>query len=216
MRSPCTGLLAVPALPGRIGADRVLQHGAPQAVAADDRGGLAGQRHQGVGEVGVGLAPDEGVHAAHGGPEDQAEMIHPQPLDQQTTLGLDHVRVAVLREAGAQAVRGLRRGAVAQVVRHDDVVAGHIQRLARPEQFAGELGRQELGARAAGAVEQEHGVLDSAVGAATRRAEGAVVNAQLRQRLHGDHDVPGDEVPLRGREGLRDRRKSRQQDRGGT
>ena len=57
----------------------------------------------------------------------------------------------------------------------------------------------ELRARAAGAVHDQHGVAHDALRVLPRRAERAVVDPQLRQRLaRGEAEVPDDEVGFRG------------------
>ncbi len=63
---------------------------------------------------------------------------------------------------------------MAEVVGHDDVIARDIQRLAGPEQLAGELGRQELAAGPARAVQQQDRIPDPTVRAAPGPAQGAV------------------------------------------
>ncbi len=111
--------------------------------------------------------------------------MHAQPLFQQAALGVDHVVVAVVREARAQAVAGLARLAMADAVAQDDVVTRRVQHAARPEQLAGKLRPQELGAAAAGAVRDQHGVVHHASRVALRRADGAVMNAQFGQFFTG-------------------------------
>src|SRR6185437_11487292 len=59
------GVVAV--VPGGVALDVFDGHVAHHAVAAGDLGGEAGEGHERVGEAGVGFAPDEGLHAAHGG-----------------------------------------------------------------------------------------------------------------------------------------------------
>ena len=60
----------VAVVPGGIVADRLHGHVAPHTVAPGDLDGQAGEGRQRVGELRVGLAPDEGLHAAHRGAED--------------------------------------------------------------------------------------------------------------------------------------------------
>ena len=103
----------------------------------------------------MGRAPDEDVHTAHRRAEDQAQPIDLEPFDQHPPLRLDHVGIAIFRERRPQSVAGFGRGPVAQIVRHDDEILGRIQRLARPEQLAGELRRQELRPGAARAMQQQ-------------------------------------------------------------
>jgi hypothetical protein len=81
---PLRGLGGVVApVPRRIGLDRVDRHLAPHPVAAGDLHCVAGEGRQSLGETGMGLSPDEGMHAAHRGAEDQLEPSHAQPLGQQ-------------------------------------------------------------------------------------------------------------------------------------
>src|SRR5688500_7478225 len=92
------------------------------------------------------------------------------------------------------------------VVGQDDEVPGRVERLPRTKQLAGEVASRELAARAAGAVHDEHRVPDDSLGVLPGRAERAVVDPQLRQRLAGrEPKVLDDEVPLddRWRRGLR-------------
>ena len=88
------------------------------------------------------LAPDPGLHAAHGIADHEAQVLHAQALGHQAVLREHHVVVVVAREFRAQAVGGLGRFPGAERVGQDDVVAARVERLARPEQLAGEvLGR---------------------------------------------------------------------------
>ena len=56
-----------------------------------------------------------------------------------------------------------------------------VERLARPEQFVGELGREELTPGAARPVQDHHRVVDPPLPVAVRRAERPIVDAKLRQ-----------------------------------
>ncbi len=101
-------------------------------------------------------------------------------------LGPDHVPIAIFREAGVQAVAGLGRFPVAEVVGQDDEVARGVERLAFAKQFGGEdVARgtlaNEAAAFAAGAVQDEHGVLHDALVVAARLAHGAIMDANLGQ-----------------------------------
>ena len=113
------GVLAV--LPGGIVLDVFDGHVAHHAVASGDLDGKAGHGHEGVGEAGVGFAPDEGLHAAHGGAEDEAEVIDVEAFEEHGVLAGDHVVVVVVGEAHAEAVAGLAGLAVADVVGEDEV-----------------------------------------------------------------------------------------------
>ena len=155
----------------------------PGPVPARDLGRQRGQRQQGVHELRVRLAPEPGVHPAHRGAHHQPQVIDLQPLGHQPVLGLDHVPVAVAGEAGAEPVAGLARPAVPDAVGEDEVVAGRVERLALAEELARELGPEEIGPAAGRPVQDEHGVADLAVLAPVRRAERAVMDAELGQRL---------------------------------
>ncbi len=187
----------LPALPGRVGGDRVHGHLAPHAIAAGDLHGVAGQRHQAVHVAGVGLGPDEALHAAHGGADDQAQVVDAEALGQQLVLGQDHIVVVVFGEPGVQPVRGLGRLPVADGVRDDDVPARHIEQPARGEQHAGELGPDEGLAGSACAVQDDHRIGDAPRRIARRLAEGAIVHPQLGQGLAGaEMEVADDVVAL--------------------
>ena len=80
-------------------------------------------------------------------------------------LGGDHVVVVVLGEVHVEAVGGLGGVAVADVVGEDEVVLGDVEGLAGAEEDVGEDGVEEGVGVAAGAVEEEDGV----VGVALRR-----------------------------------------------
>ena len=88
----------VAALPRRVVADAVHEHLAPHPVAARDLRRHAGERHQAVHEVGVGLAPHPRLHAAHRRAHHELEVVDLQPLGHQPVLRRHHVRVGVARE----------------------------------------------------------------------------------------------------------------------
>src|SRR5262249_25539912 len=91
----------------------------------------------------------------------------------------------------------LARPAVADGVGQHDVVPGRIERLPGREQLARELSAHQAPAVAARAVHDEHGVAYHALRVAARRAEGAVVEPELRERLaRGDAAAEGAEGPL--------------------
>jgi hypothetical protein len=145
--------------------------------------GQAGHRHQCPGEVGMGLGPDEAVHAAHRGAHQKPQAGDSEPLDQHPPLRLDHVVIIVCREAHPHPVARLRRPAVAEIVGENDVIAGEVERLARAEQLAGELRLEELAAAAAGAVEDHHRIVDPASCIPPRRSQGGVMHPDFRQPL---------------------------------
>ena len=141
------GVFAV--FPLGIAGDRIDDHLAQHAVAAGDLDGQAGERHQGVHEVGIGVAPDPGVHAAHGGAHDEAEVIDFQAFGEQLVLRPHHVAVAVLGEAHVQAVARAAGFAVADAVGEDDEVGRGVEELAGAEELAGELLAEKAAAVAA-------------------------------------------------------------------
>jgi hypothetical protein len=173
----------VAAAPRRIAADRVGDDAPPGAVPAGDLRREARERHERVDEVRMLLAPEPGVHPAHRRPEDEPHARHAQPLDEEPPLRLDHVAVAVAREARVEPVARLRRPAVPDAVGQHDEEARRVERLPRPEQLARELGADELRAAAGRAVQDEHRVHDAASRVAPRRPHGAVMDAQVGERL---------------------------------
>jgi hypothetical protein len=110
-------------------------------------------------------------------------MIDVQVLGQQGVLRAHHVFIVVLREVCVQTVAGFARGAVPNGVRKDDVVARRIEELSLAEQHAGKSRREKTMARAASAVQEQHGIRYPAVFVATGLAQGREMQAQLRQCL---------------------------------
>ena len=143
--------------------------------------------------------PHPRVHAAHGSADYQPQMIHLQALCQQRVLRHHHVVIVVLRKVRVQAVAWFARSAVADAVRQDEVVAAGIERLALAEQHPGEPVHQKALCRTAGGVQDEHRVVDPALGIAVRSPESHVMQSQLRQRLAGgEAKVRDDVVAFRG------------------
>ena len=159
------------------------RHVAPHAVAAGEFDGLAGEGGEGVHELGEGFAPDEGLHAAHGGAEDEAKVIDVEAFEEHGVLGGDHVVIVVLGEVHAEAVGGFGGLAVADVVGEDEEVFGDVEGLTGAEEDVGEDGVEERVGVASGAVQEEDGVVGVAVGAAMGLAEGEVVEVQFFDRL---------------------------------
>src|SRR5690348_1538453 len=158
------GLFGVVAIfPVGIAGNGVHGHFAPEAVASSDLNGQAGERHQGVHEIGIGFAPDEGVHAAHGGAGDEAEVVDAEAFGEQQVIGSHHVVVIVFGKFHAQAVAGLGGFSVTDGVAEDDEVFAGVEELTGAEEFAGINGSEELAAGAAGAVHDQNGVGDAAV-----------------------------------------------------
>lgn len=101
-----------------------------------------------------------------------------EAVDEHGVLGGDHVVVVVLGEVHVEAVGGLAGFAVADVVGEDDEVFGDVEGLAGAEEDVGEGGVHQGMSVAAGAVEEEDGVIDVAGGVAVKLAEGEVVELQ--------------------------------------
>ena len=110
-------------------------------------------------------------------------MVHLQAFGEHFILRGDHVAVAVIGKFGVQALAWPAGLAVAYVVRHEDVIFGRVEQLARAEQFAGETGHGELAARAGGAVHDQDRVGHDALGIGLRGADEAVMQLQFRQHL---------------------------------
>ena len=139
------GVVAV--VPGGIVLDGLHGHVAPHAVAAGELDGQAGEGREGVHELRVGLAPDEGLHAAHGGAEDEAEVVDVEAVGEHGVLAGDHVVVVVLGEVHAEAVGGLGGLAVADVVGEDEEELGDVEGLAGAEEDVGEDGVRSASGR---------------------------------------------------------------------
>src|SRR5215472_896699 len=100
--------------------------------------------------------PDERMHATHGRAEDEPQVIHIKAFRQQLVLSQNHVVVIVLREMRVQAVARLRRFLVTDAVRKNDEVATRVQELPGTEELSRKLRLEELLARAARAVKNQH------------------------------------------------------------
>jgi hypothetical protein len=150
--------------------DRVDDRLAPDAVAAGDLRREAGERHERIHELRMLLAPQPGVHAAHGGAHDEPRMVHLQPLGEQQVLRLHHVVVGVVREVSVQAIARLARLAMPDAVgQHDEITCG-IERLTGTEQLPGEFIAHQAPTVAAGAMHDEHRVTHHAMGVRARLA----------------------------------------------
>ena len=99
-------------------------------------------------------------------------MVDVQALRHQRVLRRDHVVIVVMRKLRVQPVARLRRFSVADAVGKDDEIFRGIEQSARHEQHAGKLRAQELMPVAAGAVQDQHRIVDVARvrRAAARRA----------------------------------------------
>ena len=184
----CVGVVAV--VPVRIVAHRVGDHPPHHPVAARHRGRLRRHRHQRVHQVRIGLAPHPGLHAAHRIADHQAQMLDAEPLGDQPVLRRDHVGVVVEREFGAQPVGRLGRFPGADRVRQDDEIFRGVERLARRRTARRRRPRQETGAGASGAVQDQHRL-------AGRRADRRIVQPHFGHHLAGvEAEVLGDPVAL--------------------
>src|SRR4029077_18394989 len=89
-------------------------------------------------------------------------------------------------------------------VGNHDVMADRVQKLARAEENAGEVIREERTAGSGRPVEDQDRVANGSGSVAPRLPEGAVVNFQLRQRLSAgevkvpDHEIAGGGLGSRG------------------
>ncbi len=155
----------------------------------------------------MGLAPDEAVHAAHRGADDQPGVIHAQAFGQQLVLGLDHVVVVVVGKARVQPIRRLGGLAVADAVREDHEIALRVEQAAGGQQHAGELRADQAVAAAAGAVQGHDRVDHMAGGVPAGRSEAGIVDPEFRQGLaRAEMEIVDHEVALVGcglRRGLR-------------
>src|SRR5712691_1678439 len=102
-----------------------------------------------------------------------------------------------MRELGAQAVAWLGgfSEAAAELIGKNQVILRGVEQLAGAEQHAAEGGDEKNFAGAVRAVKNQDGVCDAAARIALRRADGCVVQADLRQRLAvGKFEVTRDVV----------------------
>ncbi len=121
--------LIVAVLPLGVVLDRIGEHRAPHAVAADDRRRHRRERHPAIGHLRIPRRPHPRVHAAHRRPHHEAEVIDLQVLGDQLILQLHHVLIAVFRELHAQAVARLARLPVADVVGEDQEIFRGVEQL---------------------------------------------------------------------------------------
>src|SRR5262249_28316815 len=118
-------------------------------------------------------------------------------------------------EFHAQPVARLRRATAADAVRDDDEILRGVERPTGGEQLVGEARHQPVLRRAAGAVQQQHGIDDGTFGVTLRRAEREVVQLELRQHLtRAEPEILHYDVAFalvrpggRGRDGRRDGKK---------
>ncbi len=187
------------ALPFGIVANCIHHHLAPDAVAPGDLHRLACQRHQRIHEIGIGFSPNKGMHAAHRGAENEAQVVYAEAFAQKLVMRGDHVVVVVAREMRMQSVAGLRGFPVADAIgKHDEVACG-IEELPRPKQLARELRLEELLPGAAGSVKYQDGVRDAPLRVAAGFTERRIVQPQFRKRLsRTKFEILDDEVAFRG------------------
>ena len=120
-----------------------------------------------------------------------------EPLGDHPVPAVDHVVIAVVREATLESVGRLARTAATECVGDNDEVSSGIQRLSVSKQFVGQSWSQPIGARTRIALQQQYAVDDFTGGIALRRAKDAVVQFQLRERLAaGEFVVRDDEIAL--------------------
>src|SRR6202171_4183513 len=110
-------------------------------------------------------------------------MVYGEALAEKLAVRGNHVVIVVLREVSMQPVAGLRGFPVTNAVGKNDVVAIRIQELPGSEKLPGKLRLEELLSRAAGAVKNQNGVCDAALGVAHRFTKRRVVQSQFRQRF---------------------------------
>ena len=106
-----------------------------------------------------------------------------EPVGYQPVSAVDHVVIAVVRETAFEPVRRFARAAATEGVGDNDEVAPDVQRLSLLEQLVGQGRPQPVGARARIALQQQYAIDDFAGAVTLRRAEGAIVQFQLRQGL---------------------------------
>src|SRR5215831_6472839 len=110
-------------------------------------------------------------------------MIDMESFGEKLMMCRHHVDIAVVREFRVQPIARLARFSVTYAVGQDDVILCGIQELAGTKQHPAKLIRDELGTGAARSVEDQHGIINSAVGFPMWRAQRSVVQPQLRQSL---------------------------------
>src|SRR5215208_6877285 len=106
------------------------------------------------------------------------------PGDERVLRG-DDVGVVVARELRVQTVARLARLSRADGIGNDDEVRVAVEELPLLEELAGEIRNKKVGARAAGAVEEQYRIADDAAGVADRRTDRSVVDAQFGQHRAG-------------------------------
>ena len=78
-------------------------------------------------------------------------------------LEIDHVTVTIVREVHVQAVAGFARLPMPDVIGEDDVVLGHVEGLSGSEELPGKNVVEELSARSAGTMQNEHSIANDAL-----------------------------------------------------
>jgi len=130
------------------------------------------------------------VHAAHRLAHHQTQVADGQAFRHQPVLRVDHVLGVVLGESCLETVGRLRRPAVADRVRQDDVIFARIERLARAEQLAREGRCQHAAGGPAGPMQDQHRL-------AGRFTDGRVGEAELGHHFAGvKFEVPCDPFAL--------------------
>ena len=166
-------------LPGGVGLDGFDGHFPQHSVAAGDSYGEAGQGHQGVHEIGVGIAPDPGMHSAHRSAHAQAEVVDAEMFGEESVICQDHIIIGIFWESHVQAgIAGFAGVAVADGVGEDDIVFRGVEGLAGFEEVAGEELVDEVMSVSGGPVHDEYGVRCFAGGVFYGFTEGSVVQGE--------------------------------------
>ncbi len=121
-------------------------------------------------------------------------MIDVQAVVQHHLLRANHVIVVVRREVRVQAIGGLRRLAMADIIRQHKIILRDIERLAGTEEHVREHRIQQRAGVAARAMQQQNGVVRLPGCVAMRRAKRQVVKMQRGQRLARAEAEVGDVI----------------------
>ena len=128
----------------------------------------------------------------------QAQALDSELLGEQLLLQIHHVEIAVVRKAGAQSVARFAGLAVAHIVRQDQEILRCIERLAGAEELGMEVvAFEESVARAAGAVQDQHGVRNDARAIPNRGPDRSVVQLErLELFARAESILSGPEIRL--------------------
>ena len=121
-------------------ADGFQHHPPEHPVARRHRGRLRGHRHQHVLPLADSARPRSRCACRPSNCRSRAGVLDAEPLGDQPVLRIDHVVVTVFRKRRPRfASDGFADLAVADAVGNDDEILCRVERLARAEQFAGEV-----------------------------------------------------------------------------